>query len=70
MKSSFGYKVIGNFGVSFFSPLVGITIADDIFTHAIGFLETLVVSAISSSLTLGMFLSKEALKRSEANGKN
>ena len=61
-------RLVGNLGVSFFSPLLGISVADDLFNHGISFIESLIISGVTSGLTVGLMLSREVLIRGESKG--
>ena len=53
-------RIGGNFGVSFFGPLVGGNVANSIFPKCITFDQTLIISIIAACFVTGFALSKEA----------
>jgi len=53
-------RIMGNMGVSFFSPLMSGTAADSLFDINITFEQILLIAAITSLLTTGLAISKEA----------
>lgn len=55
-------RVVGNFGVSFFSPLISINIADNVYNVGLTLEQTLVISLISSMFVTGLTLSRELEK--------
>jgi len=52
-------KVFGNFGIAFFSPLVGGNIAETIFDMSITITQLLIISLISAIFVTGLAISKE-----------
>jgi hypothetical protein len=52
-------RLLGNFGISFFSPLVSGNIADQIFEIGISFEDTLVIAGLSAIFVTGLAMSKE-----------
>ena len=52
-------RVVGNFGVSFFSPLISGNIAEQIFEMGISFEDTLIIAGLSSIFVTGYTMSKE-----------
>jgi len=55
-------RVIGNWGVSFFGPLVSGNVAETIYDIGLTFENTLVIAGISSVFVTGLVLSREAEK--------
>ncbi len=53
-------RVIGNWGVSFFGPLVSGNVANTLFDIGLSFENTLVIAGISSIFVTGLVLSREA----------
>lgn len=53
-------NVLGNFGVSFFSPLVAGNIADSLFDLGVELDKILVISAVSALFITMLSVSKEA----------
>ncbi len=53
-------RILGNFGVSFFGPLVGTNIADSLFNVGITFEQTIMIALIASLFQTGLAISKEA----------
>ena len=63
-------RVAGNFGISFFSPLVGGNVAESIYNVGLTFEMSLTISAISALFVTGLSISKEAAEwGKETNGK-
>ena len=63
-------RILGNFGVGFFGPLVGSGVAQTFFHNLILFDQALMVAAISAALTTGLSASYEIRKYGESrNGK-
>jgi len=58
-------RITGNFGVSFFGPLVGSGIAQSYFHSQIIFEQAIIVAIISASLTTGLSISYELRKYGE-----
>lgn len=52
-------RIIGNFGISFFSPLVSGNLSEQIFQMGISFEDTLIISGLSSIFVTGYTMSKE-----------
>jgi len=55
-------RIFGNFGVSFFSPLVSGNIAETVFDMGLTFEQTLIISLISSVFVTGLTISRELEK--------
>jgi hypothetical protein len=55
-------RIFGNFGVSFFSPLVSGNIAETVFDMGLTFEQTLVIALISSVFVTGLTISRELEK--------
>jgi hypothetical protein len=55
-------RVIGNFGMSFFIPLMGSSFAQSYFSNRVDFYESISVGVISASVVTGLAISKELLK--------
>lgn len=55
-------NILGNFGVAFFSPLVGGNVAETIFSVGLTFNMMLIISLFSSIFVTGLSLSKELLE--------
>lgn len=62
-------RYIGNWGVSFFTPLVGGNLAESVFDIGISFEHIIIIAAIASTLNIGMLVSLDIKKWSERNGK-
>ena len=56
----FFYRVLGNLGVSFFTPLVGVNVAESIYDIGIEFEQALVIAAIAALFNTGLILAREA----------
>ena len=52
-------RILGNFGVGFFGPLLASNVAISVFHSGLHFNETLIVAALASSFQTGLALSKE-----------
>ena len=52
-------RIIGNFGISFFSPLISGNVAETIFEIGISFQDTLIIAGLSSVFVTGYAMSKE-----------
>jgi len=52
-------RLLGNFGISFFSPLVSGNIAVTMFDIAISFNDTLIIAGLSAIFVTGLAMSKE-----------
>jgi len=63
-------KVTGNFGVSFFSPLVGGNVAESIYNVGLTFEMSILIAAISACFVTGLSISKEAAEWGKQNGKS
>lgn len=55
-------RIMGNFGVSFFSPLVSGNIAETVFNMGLTFEQTLIIALISSVFVTGLTVSRELEK--------
>lgn len=55
-------RIFGNFGVSFFSPLVSGNIAETIFDIGLTLEQTIIIALISSVFVTGLTLSREMEK--------
>ena len=55
-------RILGNFGVSFFSPLVSGNIAETVFDMGLTFEQTLIIALISSVFVTGLTVSRELEK--------
>ena len=53
-------RIGGNFGISFFSPLVGGNVAESIYDIGLTFEMSLVIAFISALFVTGLSISKEA----------
>ncbi len=53
-------RIIGNFGVSFFGPLVGGNVAETLFNVGLTFEQILVIALVASTFQTGLAISKEA----------
>jgi len=62
-------RVLGNFGVSFFGPLLGGGVAESIYDVGLGFEQTLVIALVASIFTTGLAISKEAQHYGYTKGK-
>ncbi len=60
LLNEFILKVGGNFGVSFFSTLIGGNFAATIFPNSFSFEETIVAGLFTACVYTGMYVSKEA----------
>lgn len=52
-------RLLGNFGISFFSPLVSGNIAVTMFDIGISFNDTLIIAGLSAIFVTGLAMSKE-----------
>jgi len=52
-------RIAGNFGISFFSPLISGNLAEQIFEIGINFQDTLLIAGFSSLIVTGLAMSKE-----------
>ena len=55
-------RVIGNWGVSFFGPLVSGNVAETIYDIGLTFEQTIVIAGLSSIFVTGLVLSREVEK--------
>jgi hypothetical protein len=55
-------RILGTFGVSFFSPLVSGNIAETVFNMGLTFEQTLIIALISSVFVTGLTVSRELEK--------
>ena len=55
-------RVLGNFGVSFFSPLISVSIADNLYNIGFTIEQMLAISLISAVFVTGLTLSRELEK--------
>lgn len=55
-------RLLGNFGVSFFSPLVSGNIAESAFDVGITFEQTILIALLSSIFVTGLTVSRELEK--------
>lgn len=55
-------RVLGNFGVSFFSPLISINIADNLYNIGFTLEQMIVISLISAAFVTGLTMSRELEK--------
>ena len=53
-------RISGNFGISFFSPLVGGNVAESIYDIGLTFEMSIVIAFISALFVTGLSISKEA----------
>ncbi len=53
-------RLIGNWGASFFGPLVSSNVAETIYDIGLTFENTLVIAGVSSIFVTGLVLSREA----------
>ncbi len=53
-------RLIGNWGASFFGPLVSANVAETIYSIGLTFENTLVIAGVSSIFVTGLVLSREA----------
>ena len=61
-------RIAGNFGISFFSPLVGGNVAESIYDVGLTFEMSMTIAAISALFVTGLSISKEAAEWGK-NGK-
>lgn len=52
-------RVLGNFGVSFFGPLVGGGVAESIYDVGLSFEQTIIIALVASVFTTSLAISKE-----------
>lgn len=55
-------KIIGNFGISFFSPLAGGNLAETMFNYNMTLEQIVVLSLFSAVFVTGLSISKEAVE--------
>ncbi len=55
-------RILGNFGIAFFSPLIGGNIADSVFNIDMSLIQVISVSLIAASFTTGLAISREAVE--------
>ena len=55
-------KIIGNFGISFFSPLAGGNLAETMFDYNMTLEQIVVLSLFSAIFVTGLSISKEAVE--------
>jgi len=55
-------KLLGNFGIAFFSPLVGGNVAETLFELSLTFNQTLIIAFFSAIFVTGLAISKEAVE--------
>ena len=55
-------RILGNFGIAFFSPLIGGNVADTVFNIDITFIQVISVSLIAATFTTGLAISREAVE--------
>ena len=55
-------KLLGNFGIAFFSPLVGGNVAETLFDLSLTFNQTLIIAFFSAIFVTGLAVSKEAVE--------
>ena len=60
-------RLAGNFGISFFSPLVSGNIAETMFDIGISFQDTLIIAGLSSIFVTGLAMSKELRDWGQSN---
>ena len=53
-------RLLGNWGVSFFGPLVSSNIAETIYDIGLTFEQTVIIAGVSSIFVTGLVLSREA----------
>jgi len=63
-------RIGGNFGISFFSPLVGSNVAESIYDIGLTFEMYLVIAMFSALFITGLSISKEAAEWGRRNGKS
>lgn len=62
-------RILGNFGVSFFSPLVGGNVAETIYDFGATFEQYVIISAVAAVFTTGLAISKEVAENAERKRK-
>lgn len=55
-------RILGNLGVSFFSPLVSGNVADTVFDIGLTFEQTIIIAFLSSIFVTGLTISRELEK--------
>ena len=55
-------RILGNFGIAFFSPLIGGNVADSVFNVDMTFIQVISVSLIAATFTTGLAISREAVE--------
>jgi|TARA_R110002020_G_scaffold333304_6_gene548702 hypothetical protein len=58
-------RIIGNFGIAFFSPLVGGNVAETLFNLSLTFGQTVIIAFFSAIFVSGLSISKEAVEWSK-----
>jgi len=58
-------RIIGNFGIAFFSPLVGGNVAETLFELSLTFQQTVIIAFFSAIFVSGLSISKEAVEWSK-----
>lgn len=53
-------RVLGNWGVAFFGPLISGNVAETVYDIGLTFEQTLIIAALSSVFVVGLVLSREA----------
>ncbi len=59
-KKRFMFRVLGTWGVSFFTPLVGANVAETYYNLGMTFEQALMIALIASLLNTGLVLAREA----------
>lgn len=59
-------RVVGNFGISFFTPLVGINLSNSIIQNPDVFTITILQALLTASIYTGLSVSKEVKDWSES----
>lgn len=59
-------RVAGNFGISFFTPLIGINLSNSIFQNPDVFTITILQALLSAAIYTGLSVSKEVKDWSES----
>ena len=62
-------RIGGNFGISFFSPLVGGNAAESIYDIGLSFEAMVVIAFISATFITGLSISREAHEWGKSGGK-
>jgi len=60
------FRIIGTFGISFFSPLVSGNAAETLYNLGLSFNDTLIIAFISAVFSSGLILSNEIKEYGEA----